>query len=470
MFVGRTEELAKLERLYRKGSFQMVVVYGRRRVGKTALIRRFGEGKELLYFTALDQSDKDNLADFSLAVYEFFGAPLATGQFLSWKDAFDYLAEKATERRFVLAFDEFPYAASRSESLPSVLQIAIDHKLKDTGLYLILCGSDQGFMESEVLGRKSPLYGRRTAQLKLTQLDYLEVAQMLPARDADELFRYYGCFGGVPYYLEQIDPELTLEENLRALYFDPTGFLYDEPYGLLRQEFREPALYNSILRAIAEGANRPSLMADKTGIEVATLPRYLKSLCSLEIIEKIVPFGENPERSRKGIYRIRDACYDFWFHFVMARTSEIELGMGGSIASRIMGGALSTYLGHRFEDLCRQWLIAQARTGRLPLPATLVGAWWGADPDLREQTDIDVLAADPDGKDMLIGECKYRESFDESLELDDLARKRDIVKGYHATDLYLFTKHEVSAATRSKYAAQPDVHFVSLEDMYRDHQ
>ena len=144
--------------------------------------------------------------------------------------------------------------------------------------------------------------------------------------------------------------------------------------------------------------------------------------------------------------------------------------MGGSIASRIMGGALSTYLGHRFEDLCRQWLIAQARTGRLPLPATLVGAWWGADPDLREQTDIDVLAADPDGKDMLIGECKYRESFDESLELDDLARKRDIVKGYHATDLYLFTKHEVSAATRSKYAAQSDVHFVSLEDMYRDHQ
>lgn len=144
------------------------------------------------------------------------------------------MAERAISQRFVLIFDEFPYAAGRNRSLPSVLQIAIDRKFKKTNLFLILCGSNQGFMESEVLGRKSPLYGRRTAQLKVTRLGYLDAAKMLPGLDPQEQFRYYGCFGGVPYYLEQVDPALSLQDNLAALYFDPMGFLYEEPYGQLR--------------------------------------------------------------------------------------------------------------------------------------------------------------------------------------------------------------------------------------------
>lgn len=145
------------------------------------------------------------------------------------------MAERAISQRFVLIFDEFPYAAGRNRSLPSVLQIAIDRKLKKTNLFLILCGSNQGFMESEVLGRKSPpLYGRRTAQLKVTQLGYLDASKMLPGLDPQEQFRYFGCFGGVPYYLEQVDSTLSLQGNLAALYFDPMGFLYEEPYGQLR--------------------------------------------------------------------------------------------------------------------------------------------------------------------------------------------------------------------------------------------
>lgn len=368
-------------------------------------------------------------------------------------------------QRFVLIFDEFPYAAGRNQALPSVLQIAIDRKLKKTNLFLILCGSDQGFMESEVLGRKSPLYGRRTAQLKVTRLGYLDAAKMLPGLDPQEQFRYYGCFGGVPYYLEQVDPALSLQDNLASLYFDPTGFLNEEPYGLLRQEFREPALYNSILRAIAAGANRQSLIADKTGIEPATLPKYLKALRALGIIEKLAPFGENVETSRKGIYRICDASCDFWFRFVMARTSETEQGLGEVVASRVMGQRLNDYLGHEFERVCAQWLVREARAGRLPVPATLVGSWWGPAPRLHEQTDIDVLAADTEGKTMLVGECKYRESFDETFGVEDLERKRDIVNGYHATDLYLFSKFPVASSTRGKYAGRPDVHFVSLAEL-----
>lgn len=466
MFVGRKTELDKLNRLYDADSFQMVVVYGRRRVGKTALISEFGRSKRTLYFTALDQSDKDNLSDFSNKIGAFFNLPQEFGSLVSWEAAFEFIARKAAEERFVLIFDEFPYAAAKNEALPSVLQIAIDHSLKNTGLFLILCGSDQGFMESEVLGRKSPLYGRRTAQLKVGPLGYREAAEMLPGLDPQEWFKYYGCIGGVPYYLEQVNTRLSFEENLRELYFDSIGFLYDEPYGLLRQEFREPALYNSILRAVASGANKPHLIADRMGIEQTVLPRYLSSLVRLGIVERSVPFGEG-ERSKRAVYRICDPCFAFWFRFVMPNISAIEQGLGGEAVRRLRGERLDDYLGHRFELLCQEWVLDQAREGALPLPVMYVGSWWGTDPMKREQTDLDVVAADPDSKRLILGECKYRESFDESAELDDLESKRDLIKGYHATELYLFTKHACSEGTLRRVAASKDLHAVTIDMMYR---
>ncbi len=465
MFVGRKHELEGLESLYSDGKFQMVVIYGRRRVGKTSLIQEFGKDKDFLYFTALDQSDKDNLADFSRKIWDFFDIAGA-GTFESWSAAFDYLAGQAATRRFVLVFDELPYAAKRNPSLPSVIQIAIDHKLKGTNLFLILCGSNQGYMESDVLGRESPLYGRRTAQIKLEQLGYRDAAKMLPDLDAQEQFRYYGCFGGVPYYLEQVKRDLTLTENLARLYFDTMGFLYDEPYGLLRQELREPALYNSILRAIASGANKPNLIADRTGIEKTTLPKYLKTLVSLDIAERVVPFGENPETSKKALYRIKDTCYDFWFTFVMPRVSDIEQGFGPSLASNIVESRLDEYLGRRFERLCAEWVIDQAKPGMLPVRATRVGSWWGTNPAKHEQDDIDLVAADPDSRQLLIGECKYRNAFDETEIIARLEGKRSLVSGYEATHMALFTKHPVSEATRRKSTDAENLLFVALEEMY----
>lgn len=467
MFVGRERELDKLESLYGEGTFQMVVVYGRRRVGKTALVKEFGRGKPFLYFTALDQADKDNLADFSRKVWEYFGIDGAA-PFESWANAFDFIAAKAARERFVLVFDELPFAAKRNPSLPSVLQIAIDHKLKDTGLFLILCGSNQGYMESGVLGRKSPLYGRRTAQIKLGQLGFRDAAKMLPGLDAQNQFRFYGCFGGVPYYLELVKPALSLEQNLAALYFDTAGFLYDEPYGLLRQEFSEPALYSSILRAVAGGANRQGLVADRTGIDRTTLPKYLASLTALGIVERAVPFGENPQKSKRAIYRVKDACYDFWFTFVMPRASDIEQGFGERIAGRIAKDSLDGYLGRRFERVCAEWLADAALAGELPVDATRVGSWWGSNPIRKEQDDIDVIAADPDARTALIGECKYRESFDETAAIARLEERRSLLADYHATHLALFTKHPLSQTTREKLAARNDVLCVTLDQMYAE--
>ena len=466
MFVGREAELSKLESLYEQGSFQMAVVYGRRRVGKTTLINEFCRGKRALAFTALDQSDADNLADFNRAVAGFFGLPATLGGFSSWVDALSYVAERARDERFVFVFDEFPYAAQRNEALPSLFQVAIDKAFKETEAFLILCGSNQGFMESEVLGRKSPLFGRRTAQIKVGGLGFRDAAKMLPGLNAQDAFRFYGCFGGVPYYLRQVNSNESLRENLARLYFDPMGFLFEEPYGLLRQEFQEPALYNSILRAIASGANRAKEIADRTGIAQTSLPRYLRALESIGIVEKAVPFGENPETSKRGIYRISEPCYTFWFRFVMPFSSDIEAGLGQAVVNALPEEQLSEYLGHRFEALCAEWMVEQAKTGRLPIPATAVSSWWGTNPDKRAQGDIDVLAADRISKQLIIGECKYRESFDETTEVEDLESKRNLVKGYVAANFMLFTKREVSAATQKKLAARADWRLVTLEDMY----
>lgn len=465
MFVGRNRELARLERLYESDTFQLVVVYGRRRVGKTSLVRKFGEGKPLLYFTALDQADQDNLRDFGGRVAEFFGLPGGT-TFASWADAFDYLATQAAVRRFVLVFDEFPYAARRNLSIPSALQVCIDHHLSQTNLFLVLCGSDQGFMESDVLGRKSPLYGRRTAQMKLGPLGFRDAAKMLPDLGPQEQFRYYGCFGGVPYYLKQVDPGRTLRENAEELYFDPSGFLYDEPYGLLRQEFDEPAVYGSVLRAVAGGANRPKLMSDRTRVSQNTIPRYLRGLESLGIIERVVPFGENPETSKRAIYRICDACYDFWFTFVMPRSSDIEQGLGAVALRGISEEMLDGYLGRRFERLCAEWLSEQAVLGTLPLAASRIGSWWGTNPVRHERDDIDVLAANPQDKTLLIGECKYREGFDETAAIAALDSRRDLVKGYQTRWEYLFCKRPLSQGSETKLVSREDLICVTLEEMY----
>jgi hypothetical protein len=463
VFVGREQELARLDQCYASNSFEMAVVYGRRRIGKTSLLTRFAQDKDVLFFTALEQADADNLRAFNARVAAFFDLPGAS--FSSWQDAFSFVAARAANRRFCLVFDEFPYAALRNPALVSALQIVIDHEFKSTAGMLVLCGSNQGFMESDVLGRKSPLFGRRTAQVKLGPLDYFDAARMLPGLDNHTRFAYYACFGGTPYYLEQVDPALPLRSNLQRLYFDPMGFLYAEPYGLLRQEFGEPALYNSILQAVAGGANRPNLIADRVGIPQTSLPKYLKHLVDLGILERVAPFGQNAEKSKKARYSISEACYDFWFSFVMPRSADIEQGLGPVAFATISDQSLDEYLGHRFERVCMQWLARKSLAGELPATVTRIGTWWGPDKTTRAQTDIDIVAGNPYDKTNLLCECKYRNQFDETHEIEKLLAKDNLIEDYETVGHMLFNKYPVSGATREKY--EDEVAFVSLDDLYR---
>lgn len=469
MFIGRERELQTLRRLYEKNSFQMAVVYGRRRVGKTALLTEFCKGKHALFFTAQQKNNVANLRAFSQELYRFLGLPENAPSFGAWDDALRYLAQAcaASGEKAVLVFDEFPYAAQAEPSLPSVFQIAIDHQLKSTNLLLILCGSNEGFMESEVLGAKSPLYGRRSAQIRLTPFDYRDAARFIPQAEPQEQVIYYSAFGGTPYYLEQIDPSLTFSQNVEALFFDMSGTLYAEPQMLLRQELREPATYTSVLDAIGSGATVPKRIAERAGVDEAAVGSYLAALVRLGIVQREVPLGDNPDRSRKGLYTIRDPFFSFWYRFVSPNINLVEQGMGSVAAGMATDGPrLSEYVGHQFEGICLQWVIRQARAGALPFVPTAFGRWWGTDPTARERVDIDVLATCPSDRALLAGECKWRDSFNETEAIETLAHRAAILDGFSQRWLMLFMKRQASSGTIEKVGKRADVQIVTVEQMY----
>ncbi len=470
MFVGRTIELSQLEKMYSRDGFQMAVVYGRRRVGKTTLIDTFAKDKPTLYFTAQQRSSLQNLVQFSRCVYAFFGLPEDAATFPDWRSAFSFVAQVSQQRGdepFLLVFDEFPYAAETEPSLPSVLQIAIDHELKRTNIRIILCGSNEGFMESEVLGRKSPLYGRRTMQLKVKPFDCFDAAQMLPGLTAQECVAYYATFGGTPYYLAQVDAGAPYEENVSELMFNTSGILYEEPLMLLRQELREPALYNSILDAIGSGETVPKRIAERSGVSPSSMSKYLKTLLDLGIIQRDVPFGDNPDTSRKAVYALSDPFFAYWYAFVSKSVGAIEAGAGYAAAQRTaFGQALQTYVGKQFEIVCQQWVIRKNRAGELPFLASSFGRWWGTDLREKAQTDIDLVAADNQSASILVGECKWRESFDETDAIRQLEYRSELLKGYKHRTCCLFTKNATSKATQEKADQRGDLWLVSADEMF----
>ncbi|MGN0287416.1 MAG: ATP-binding protein [Atopobiaceae bacterium] len=472
MFVAREKELDALERMYHKDSFQMAVIYGRRRVGKTSLIDEFAKDKPTLFFTAQQKTTRQNLELFSAAAYAFFHMPDSLPAFGSWHDAITFVAQKAASWEasdpFVFVFDEFPYAAEADPSLPSALQIAIDHGFMQTGAKIVLCGSNEGFMETEVLGSKSPLFGRRTMQIKLLPFDYLDAARMLPGVRPEELVEYYATFGGTPYYLAQLEPDRGYAANVRDLCFDRLGMLYEEPLMLLREELQEPALYNSTLDAIGSGATTASRIAQQAGVNQNSIGRYLRILCDLGIIEKSIPLGGGTS-SRDARWHIKDPFFAYWYRFVSKYLGSIEEGAGEVVSKyATQGQAFDTYVGKQFEGVCLQWVRRQNTAGQLPFAALEFGQWWGTDPTEHEQADIDVIATNGIEHKLLVGECKWRNSFNESSAIQTLEHRSALLRGFRQTYLILFSKNSTSLATQQKAAARDDLRLVTTEELYSE--
>mgnify|MGYP000777499965 FL=1 len=303
MFYCRKEELRIMNRRYDKGRFECIVIYGRRRVGKTALINEFCKGKETIYFSALNASSVENLEALSKAIYlcknpEGSNAPT----YQSYADALDEITAMAKQRRIVFVIDEYPYLAKAEKSISSRLQHIIDHVWQETELYLILCGSSMSFMEYQVLGYESPLYGRRTAQFKIQALTYREITVFHPELSLEDQAMLYGITGGIPHYINKLELENDLDEALLENLFDTSGYLFEEPENLLKQELREPAIYNSVIAAVAGGASRSNEIATKVGLESGVCAKYLRILLELGILKKEIPITEKP--GRKTIYTI----------------------------------------------------------------------------------------------------------------------------------------------------------------------
>lgn len=278
----------------------------------------------------------------------------------------------------VLAIDEYPYLAGGFHSISSILQAHIDSQFKDSKLFLILCGSSMSFMEKQVLGYKSPLYGRRTAQFKILPFDFFESLPFFEAFSKEEKAILYGVTGGIPEYLTKINPAKTVRDNIIDLFLTSSGHFYEEPSNLLKQELREPSTYNGIIEAIAEGAPRLNEISTKCGIESNKCAKYLKSLMSLGIVKKEQPVTETS--SKKSLYLLDDMMFRFWYRFVFPNMSGIVSGLGDAIYDFEVSENLSTYMGLVFEEICKQYLYKEARSNTLPFFTAKAGRWWGNNP------------------------------------------------------------------------------------------
>lgn len=417
MFVGREKELKELENLYVQNRFQLFILYGRRRVGKTTLLKEFCKNKEAIFYSAEQSNEKLNLEKFSVLVFQHYNEENLEA-FAAWEKAILYINEKQQEKPLVLVFDEFPYMAAMNKGLLSNLQHLVDHKLKDGKLFLILCGSYMAFMEKEVLSVKSPLFGRRTAQLHMKTFDYRTSIKMLDSFSIEEKLELYGAFGGTPMYLGQIRKNISVKENIVDLFLKPTGYLYEEPLLLLKQEVQEPGVYSAIIEAIAGGASKANEIATKIGEGPAKCLKYIKVLIELGILYKETPFGEK-ESSRKTIYCVSDFMFRFWYRYVFGNKTLLETDAQEVVWKQKIQNDYSHYMGLVFEKISRQYLLNENAAGNLPLLFTEIGRWWGTDAKTKMQIEIDIVAKDGDA--YLFGECKWR---NEPIGMDILAELR----------------------------------------------
>lgn len=434
MFIGRKKELGELNKLYNSDKFEFAVIYGRRRVGKTALINEFTKGKDTIFFTGVETNAKQNLENFSKSIMEYNTGKIVDSTFSSFQSALEYVFELAKNKRIVLVIDEYPYVARASKSLASTLQLLIDKHKDSSKLFLILCGSSMSYMEDKVLAYKAPLYGRRTAQFKIQPFDFFDICDYFKNYTAEEKLMAYGIIGGTPQYLLQINDKISIEDNIKNIYLNPTSAIYEEPNNLLKQEVREPAIYNAIITAIATGASKMSEISSKVAEDTSVCSTYIKNLISLGIIKKETPYGE--KSSRKTIYSIEDNMFRFWYRFVPENTSVISRG-ATNLAYKRIEPVLSTYMGSIFEEICKQYLWNQLLDGKSPINFSDLGRWWGTNPKTKSQEEIDIMGTDKESA--LFAECKWTNEKVDTGVLDTLVKRSELFN-FKDKYFYLFAK------------------------------
>lgn len=461
MFIGRQQELNTLHKLYNSGKFEFAVIYGRRRVGKTALISEFTKDKDAIFFTGVETNAKQNLDNFSRCIMEYSTGIAADSSFASFQSALEYVFELAKSKRIVLVIDEYPYVARASKSLASTLQLLIDKNKDSSKLFLILCGSSMSYMEDHVLAYKAPLYGRRTAQLKINPFDFFEACHYFTRFSDTDKALAYGVVGGTPQYLTLIDDSRSIEENIKNTHLNPTSSIFEEPGNLLKQEVREPAIYNAVITAIATGCSKMNEISNKIDEDTSVCATYIKNLITLGIVKKESPYGE--KSSRKTIYSIEDNMFRFWYRFVPENTSIISRG-ATDLAYKRIAPELSSYMGGVFEEICKQYLWKLLLDGKCAVSFSDLGRWWGTNPGTRAQEEIDIMGTDKDSA--LFAECKWTNEKVDLGVLETLAERSNLFQ-YKQRHFYLFAKTGFTKGCMDKAAEMGNVTLVEYADMLR---
>ena len=404
-FIGRTSELATLNAELERGS-GFVVIYGRRRVGKTTLIKEFIKDKRAFYFLATTESEAQSMKRFAGVLSRTTKNPmLSKVAFTDWLDLFQVVADDHPDEKKVLVIDEFPYLVKTNPDFPSILQNAWDEVLKDHNVMLILCGSLISMMKKHALAYDSPLYGRRTAQIRLMPLQFTDVyeAQNLSFEQAVE---QYAITGGVPKYMEFFQSDEPLVEQIRRVVLSKNGFLYEEPDFLLNEEVQTPINYFSVLKAISDGNHKLSKIGMTMEQDTSAITPYLKTLIDLGFVTKNVPITEkNPERSRKSLYYVSDNFIRFWFRYVYPFKGELELDNQQIVLDEMGKDFKQKFVAFAYESICRNIFAELCQKGQIDFAPSRIGFYWRNDNE--GDTEIDVAAVDNQHKRLFLGECKY---------------------------------------------------------------
>lgn len=377
-FVDRKYELDMLEKLWRRKEFSLVVVYGRRRVGKTFLLTRFANGKRHIYYVAVEAPYSFLCDDFSKSVKDFLNLPIS-GDIVDMIETIS----KLIKEKVLIVIDEFQFIVEADKSFLSRLQRTIDSILSNKNMMLVICGSAVSFFERELLGYRSPIFGRRTASINLKPLPFECISEFFPKYNIEELITVYGIVGGTPAYLEKLDANASALENIYNI-ITPGAYLYDEALNLLRQEVREPRTYFSILSNITEGKTTLSEIANSAGIDPRSIIKYISLLEELDIIERIRPIGfKKPVR-----LKIKDNYFRFWFTYNYRLRSLLESRRINE-AYEYIKHSLDKYLSKVYENLILELVPTLYSHGIITTKPIDIGKWWHKD------IEIDCIVREP---------------------------------------------------------------------------
>lgn len=395
-FVDREKELEYLNSEYNKKQSSLIILYGRRRIGKTSLIKEFGKDKNMLYFLATEETEKQNLKQLSILIAENMG-------FSDWDSAFKFIVNSKREKKLVIVIDEFQYLGKVNQAFPSIFQRIWDNILKYENIMVILCGSLINMMEAQVLNYTSPLYGRRTGQIKLKQIPFKNYNEFFGEQiTRKELIEKYAVTGGVPKYIESFIEKDNIYKEIESNILNNQSYLYEEPYFLLQNEVTEVGSYFSIIKTIAAGNKKMGNIATNLGVSSTNLSKYLQTLINLDILEREVPATEkNPEKSKKGRYNIKDNYLSFWFNFIYPNKAFLEMEKNDFVMEKIKNNFIDNHVAFVYEEVCKEKMWDLNIKGKLGFTFDKIGRWWNAN------EEIDIVGLDSNGNNIIFGECKY---------------------------------------------------------------